>query len=129
MLYNTNIIGAAVRPCGEGLLPLLKYPNNGVYNDLCGLGCNTSLFGGYIQPLPRCTVIRESCNTPLFGGYMQPDKGNHLIQAVVIHPYLEGIYSYPYLYIRLECCNTPLFGGYAQLKQKPLIKILWKKHY
>jgi len=75
MLYNTNIIGAAVRPCGEGLLPLLKYPNNGVYNDLCGLGCNTPLFGGYIQ---LEAAMQESW-------------------YVVIHPYLEGICSYTFL--------------------------------
>jgi len=127
MLYNTNIIGAAVRPCGEGLLPLLKYPNNGVYNDLCGLGCNT----------------------PLFGGYMQHPLGIHFGFCVVIHPYLEGIYSvrkillkfgfvviHPYLEgicSRDGKCvvvtHPYLEGIRSYIKQKPLIKILWKKHY
>jgi hypothetical protein len=109
MLYNTNIIGAAVRPCGEGLLPLLKYPNNGVYNDLCGLGCNTSLFGGYMQhPLGIhfgfCVVIH-----PYLEGICSCQDLPGQFVGVVIHPYLESIRSY--------------------IKQKPLIKILWKKHY
>jgi len=56
-------------------------------------------------------------------------KGRNLI--AVIHPYLEGICSHPTppLPGLIVVIHPYLEGIRIYIKQKPLIKILWKKHY